>query len=94
MNASSLIAAVALSIAASTVSSIAQDKIDYWSPPVKLSTAINSGSVKERPAISREEAGDLQGRRRTEPLFSASLRPIFGLVGAGLARPDRQFPLR
>lgn len=77
MNASSSIAATALSIAASTVSSIAQDKIDYWSPPVKLSTAINSGSVKERPAISREEEGQNRCSQHRFGQFSDWSEPVW-----------------
>jgi hypothetical protein len=62
----------------------AQDKIDYWSPPVRLSTAINSDYVKERPEISRAEEGQ---NRCSQHRFG----PFSDWSGAGLARPDHKF---
>jgi len=59
MNALLLIAAAALSIAASAVPSTAGDKFGPWGPPVNLGHTINSACtnqtcVSERPAISRD----------------------------------------
>jgi hypothetical protein len=55
----------------------AQDKIDYWSPPVKLSTAINSDYVMERPAISRAEEGQNRCPQHRFGPFSDWSEPVW-----------------
>jgi len=61
MNASLLIAAAALAIAASSVPSKARNKFGPWGPPVNLGLTVNSKPIErlskgidERPAISRD----------------------------------------
>jgi len=54
MNASLLVAAAALSIAASAVPSTARDKFGPWGPPVNLGPIVNSQYNDDRPTISRD----------------------------------------
>jgi hypothetical protein len=59
MNASLLVTAAALAIAASAVPSTARDKFGPWGPPVNLGATVNSACANltcesERPAISRD----------------------------------------
>ena len=77
MKASFLFTAAALAIAASTAPSPAQDKINYWSPPAKLSPMINSDYVKERPAISREEEGPSRCSQHRFGQFSEWTDPVW-----------------
>jgi hypothetical protein len=77
MKTSFLVAAVTLSIAASTLSSTAQDKTDYWSPPAKLLSFINSEYIKERPASPREEEGQNRCSQHHFGQFSDWSEPVW-----------------
>jgi hypothetical protein len=54
MRASSLVAAIALSIVTSDMSATAGDKFGPWGPPVNLGPTVNSKFNDDRPAISRD----------------------------------------
>jgi len=62
MKASIFIAAATFFIVASALPSTAQDKFGRWSPPIKLIPAINSDSIKEGSAVSKEEGGEEHNR--------------------------------
>ena len=69
MKASFLVAAAGLAIAASAAPSTAQEKSGRWSPPIKLSTMINSDSIKEGPVISKEEEEGKEHNRCSQHHF-------------------------
>ena len=77
MKASFLAAAAALAIAASTVPSAAQEKFGRWSPPVKLTLALNSEAIDERSPTSNDEEGQNRCSQRHFGPFSDWSDPVW-----------------
>jgi Tol biopolymer transport system component len=79
MKASIFVATATLFIVASALPSTAQDRSGGWSPPIKLGPAINSDSIKEGPAVSKEEEAEEHNRcpQRRFGEFSDWAEPVW-----------------